>query len=46
MSGPVPLVNHSWLVKPWILENNLLLPLSQASIIPNYILNTHPYTQR
>lgn len=39
ISGMRNLSNYKELVKPWIIDKNLLSPICYNSIIPNYILN-------
>nr|XP_034380471.1 DNA damage-inducible transcript 4 protein-like [Arvicanthis niloticus] len=40
--GAVNSVNQMWLVRPWVLEENILLLLSQTSKIPKHLPNTYP----
>lgn len=46
MPGTGNLANYPGLVKLEILKENRLCPLYSISMIPIYILNTYPYTDR
>lgn len=46
LSDTVNIPNHPRLLKSWILKENILLSLSQTSMVPHCILNTYLYPPR
>lgn len=46
LSDTVNLTHYSWLMKQWVLEENILFQFSKTSIICNCILIIYPYIYR